>query len=196
MRQDRPGDYLELAHRIDAETSGCLVLAKTGQALRRLADQFRDGPVDKRYLGLMQGRLPEDRMVVDVPLASRMEEGEDAGSERSALTVFRRLQDLPGACYVEAELHTGRTHQIRQHALHLGLPLAGDSRYSQREAVKTWKKRGLKRLFLHAHSLSFRSIDGNRVEAHAPLPDDLRQLLDKLETRQSSLQASRATRSR
>jgi 23S rRNA pseudouridine955/2504/2580 synthase len=200
LRQAWPGQYIELAHRIDRETSGCLVMALNGQALRHLSSQFREGMVKKRYLCLMDGRLPEDRVTVDVPAGKDAQlshdEQDDDGHPvgqggKSALTVFRRLQDLPGDrpghnpgySYVEAEIFTGRTHQIRQHAKYLGLPLAGDPKYASKADLKWWKSLGLKRMFLHAHQVEFTDLAGEPVIVHSNLPDALRSVLVALETR-------------
>jgi 23S rRNA pseudouridine955/2504/2580 synthase len=185
VRQGRPGEFIELAHRIDRETSGCVVLALNGPALKHLSAQFRDGGVEKRYLCLMDGRLKDARVAVDAPvLKTRLEhehlvEIDEEGKE--AMTEFRLLQAWRDCSYVEAELMTGRTHQIRIHAAHLGMPLAGDDRYSSPAARKKWKARGLNRLFLHAHQLGFESVDGRTVNCHAPLPEALRDVLDRLE---------------
>jgi 23S rRNA pseudouridine955/2504/2580 synthase len=185
LRQDRPDEYLELAHRLDRETSGCLVLARNGPALNHLSAQFREGSVSKFYLCLMDGRLPEDLVEVDAPLARSDAEslGPVAVQEhgKQARTRFRLLQRFREGSYVEAELLTGRTHQIRAHARHIGLPLAGDAKYADREAVKRWKRRGLGRLFLHAHRLGLDAPSGERMEFAAPLPDSLREVLDRLE---------------
>lgn len=186
LRQDRPGEYLELAHRLDRETSGCLVLARNGPALGHLSAQFRDGAVRKRYLCLMDGRLPEAVVDVDAPLARIAGESrgpvevQDAG--KAARTRFRLLQLFRDCSYVEVELFTGRTHQIRAHARHIGLPLAGDRKYAERAALKKWKARGLGRVFLHAHSLGLTSPSGEELEFTAPLPATLREVLDRLES--------------
>jgi 23S rRNA pseudouridine955/2504/2580 synthase len=185
LRQARPGQYLELAHRIDRETSGCLLLARSGQALRHLSAQFRDGRVKKRYLCLMDGRLPQDLVTVNVPAGKDAfdDEGEanEEGGGKAALTQFRRLQDYPEYSYVEAEIFTGRTHQIRQHAKHLGLPLAGDPKYASKADLKWWKTRGLRRMFLHAHRVEFEGLDGEPVVVHSNLPDALRAVLQQLD---------------
>lgn len=185
LRQGRPGQYLELVHRLDRETSGCLVVAKTGQALRHLSSEFREGSVDKRYLCLLDGRLPEDVVEVTAPL------GKVPGAARRQVAVledgkpahtrFRLLHTFRSGSYVEAELLTGRTHQIRAHALHIGLPLAGDELYADRESVKRWRQRGLKRLFLHAHRLELLLPSGEKQAFDAPLPGELKRLLDTLE---------------
>ena len=185
LRKRFPGEFLELAHRIDRETSGCLVLARNGKALGRLSEQFRDGRVDKRYLCLLDGVLPQAVVEVDAPLA-RIPAGKDrqvrvSPEGKPALTRFSLLQAFPAASYVEAELFTGRTHQIRVHAQHLGLPLAGDRRYADRESVKRWRAAGLKRLFLHAHAIRLEGRDGEHMDFNAPLPGELRSVLSGLE---------------
>ena len=185
VRQSRPSEYVELAHRIDRETSGCVVLARSGPALKHLAAQFRDGDIVKKYLCLMDGRVKEARVTVDAPvLKIRGEHQHVVGIDeegKDALTHFRLLQAYSDCSYVEAELFTGRTHQIRVHAAHLEMPLAGDERYSSPAAVKKWRARGLNRLFLHAHQLGFESITGQTINCHAPLPPALREVLDRLE---------------
>lgn len=184
LRQDRPGQYLELAHRLDRETSGCLVLARNGQSLGWVSAQFRDGRVRKHYLCLMDGRLPQAVVDVDAPLAKMAGEArgpvEVQEEGKASLTRFRLLEAFPHASYVEAELFTGRTHQIRAHARHLGLPLAGDRKYASRESLKRWKARGLNRIFLHAHRLALTRPSGEEAEFTAPLPDPLRAVLDRL----------------
>ncbi len=185
LRQTWPDQYIELAHRIDRETSGCLVLALNGQALRHLSGQFREGTVKKRYLCLMDGRLPQDLVTVDVPAGKDAydEEGESLpeGGGKAALTQFRRLQDYPEYSYVEAEIFTGRTHQIRQHAKHLGLPLAGDPKYASKADLKWLKGIGLKRMFLHAHHVEFLDMNNEPVVVNSNLPENLRSVLINLE---------------
>jgi 23S rRNA pseudouridine955/2504/2580 synthase len=100
---------------------------------------------------------------------------------KPALTRFRHLQDYAGCSYAAVDLLSGRTHQIRVHASHIGLALAGESRYATSESVKRWKKRGLNRVFLHAHRLSFDAESGAEMEFSAPLPNDLKAVLDHLE---------------
>lgn len=184
-RQIRPGQSIELVHRIDRETSGCLVLAKNGPALKTLGDQFRQNQVVKRYLCLMDGVLADDSVTVDVPILETRKGGEKFmradPSGRSASTCFQRLQTYGKATYAQAAIETGRTHQIRVHARHIGAPLAGDRRYSERQAVRTWKDRGLSRLFLHASELEVAGPGGTMLTFSAPLPDDLRNCLDQLQ---------------
>jgi 23S rRNA pseudouridine955/2504/2580 synthase len=182
LRNRRRGEYLELVHRLDRETSGCLVLAKNGAALNSLSEQFREGQVEKHYLCLMDGTMRENSIEVNAPLLknqSGIVQVSDDGKD--ARTRFRLLQAFREASYVEAELFTGRTHQIRAHAKHIGLPLAGDARYASRDSIRKWKKRGLKRVFLHAHRLELHSLDGISRSFDAPLPANLRKILDGLD---------------
>jgi 23S rRNA pseudouridine955/2504/2580 synthase len=185
IRQARPDEYVELAHRLDRETSGCLILARNGAALKHLSAQFRDGQVEKRYLCLMNGQMQEGMIEVDAPL--RKDTSGDQGlvkvSEqgKTALTRFRLLQAFRDCSYTEVELFTGRTHQIRAHAKHIGLSLAGDDRYASRESLKKWKKRGLGRIFLHAHRLGLKTPTGEWLTLDSPLPARLRKVLDGLE---------------
>jgi 23S rRNA pseudouridine955/2504/2580 synthase len=182
LRHRRRGEYLELVHRLDRETSGCLVLAKSGAALKSLSEQFREGRVEKRYLCLMNGRMREASVEVSAPLlkdhSGLVQVNQDGKDARTRFLLLRAYRD---ASYAEAELFTGRTHQIRAHAKHLGLPLAGDDRYAGRDSIRKWKKRGLKRVFLHAHRLGLHSPDGVSRTFDAPLPANLRKILDGLE---------------
>jgi 23S rRNA pseudouridine955/2504/2580 synthase len=99
---------------------------------------------------------------------------------KPAQTTFRLLQNYADYSFAEAQLHTGRTHQIRVHAAYLGLPLAADDRYSPAPRQKFWKAQGLRRMFLHAHQTCFYTSNGERQLVSAPLPDELGQLLEKL----------------
>ncbi|MGA9574191.1 MAG: RNA pseudouridine synthase, partial [Lysobacterales bacterium] len=99
---------------------------------------------------------------------------------KPAHTTFRLLQDYAGYSFAEAQLHSGRTHQIRVHATHLGLPLAADDRYSPAGRQKFWKSKGLRRIFLHAHQVRFYTNDGEQQIVSSPLPGELGNLLEKL----------------
>jgi 23S rRNA pseudouridine955/2504/2580 synthase len=185
LRQLRPGVYMELVHRLDRETSGCLVLAKSGSALNHLSAQFREGKAEKFYLCLLNGILNEDRVEVDAPLArvagEQVRQVEVAKHGKPARTRFLTLHRYQDCSYVEAELLSGRTHQIRVHAQYLGMALAGDQKYGSREQVKQWRKRGLRRLFLHAHRISLENPAGGDIEVELPLPADLRSVIDGLQ---------------
>lgn len=186
VRQSRSGAFAELAHRLDRETSGCLVVALNGRALRHLSGEFRAGRVHKRYLCVLDGLLPEAVVTVDAPIGridGEDEEGVQVGSHgKPAQTRFTALQRFRDCTYAEAELFTGRMHQIRVHAAHLGMPLAGDQRYGAAAARRKWSGRGLRRLFLHAHRLEFQDGAGETLAFSAPLPAPLRDLLGKLES--------------
>ncbi len=185
VRQLHSGKYCELAHRLDRATSGCLVLARNGITLKHLSGQFRDGQVQKFYLCLLDGEMKAPMIEVDAPL-KKVQSGAESQMEvneagKPALTRFRRLQTYADCTYAEAELLSGRTHQIRVHARHMGMPLAGETRYASRESVNQWKKKGLHRIFLHAQRLSLQTVSGERIEFNAPLPENLKALLDRLE---------------
>ena len=185
VRQLYPYLSIDLVHRLDRDTSGCLVLACNGPALNDLSRQFRDGEVGKFYLCLVNGRVGEDFCEVNAPLAAITIKGEkriqvdDAG--KSALTRFRVLQRFDDATFVEAELLTGRTHQIRVHAAHLGHSLAGDRKYASADSLKQWKERGLNRLFLHAARMMLTDQKAEGQVINAPLASELKVVLDNLE---------------
>ena len=180
---------LELAHRLDRDTSGCLLLAKRRSALRMLHELLREGRVDKRYLTLVKGPWPEGATEIDAPLVTRRVGGEarvkvDESGKESRSTF--RLVDRFGktASLLEVSIDTGRTHQIRVHAVHAGHPVAGDERYGDKDFDEYMKSFGLTRMFLHAHSLSFDWPDtGEPFNASAPLPEDLKSVLTALEVK-------------
>lgn len=175
--------FIELAHRIDRHTSGCLLLVKDRGTLQGLHAQFREGEVDKSYLALVKGRWTGRERRVEIPLAPvRHPSGERriGAVERGkpALTRFMPGRVYNGASLVEARPVTGRTHQIRVHAAQIGHPVAGDAKYGDRTFNREMRRLGLKRLFLHAHRLAFtHPRTGRRLLVHAPLPEDLRRLL-------------------
>jgi 23S rRNA pseudouridine955/2504/2580 synthase len=180
---------LELAHRLDRGTSGCLLLAKRRSTLRVLHALLREGRVDKRYLALVKGRWAEGNTEIDAPLVTRRVGGEARvkvdPSGKEARSTFR-IADRFGktATLLEVSIDTGRTHQIRVHAAHAGHPVAGDERYGDEDFNDYLKSFGLTRMFLHAHSLSFDWPDsGEPFSASAPLPDDLRAVLTALEVK-------------
>ena len=166
VRAARPNQpFLELAHRLDRETSGILLLAKTRRALLGLHEQLREGQVDKRYLALVAGDWVNDRQHVRLPLAKRTTAGgerrvsvdEDEGL--AAHTVFNLRHRYGPFSLLEAELKTGRTHQIRVHLGHVGFPIVGDGKYGDFELNRR-VARGefgvpLRRMFLHACATRF-----------------------------------------
>ena len=186
LRAARPdARALGLAHRLDRDTSGCLVLAKKQSSLRRLQAQFREGTVEKVYLALLVGKLGPAERAVNAPLLTSERRGGERHvrvdtSGKPAVTRFSVEQRLPGATLVRVTLVTGRTHQIRVHAAHIGLPLAGDERYglAPDPIVARW---GLQRIFLHAASIAFDSPRDERViRVASPLPEDLAVVLRRM----------------
>ncbi len=183
LRQSRNEPGLDLVHRLDRETSGILLVAKNGEALRRLQRQFARRETKKSYLSLLDGRLPGDLWTVDEPLAKREVSGErfmvvDPEGKPSQ-TTFRRIENVGDSTFVEVMPRTGRTHQIRAHAVFLGAPCAGDPRYQDEKSLARWRRRGLDRLFLHAHALEIEGADGESQHFSCPLPDELRKVLDR-----------------
>ncbi len=184
LRAARPRDTLELAHRLDRDTSGVLVLAKKRSALTRLQAEIREGRVEKRYLALLAGTLPQQKLIVDVPLRKSVLQGgermvrvdDDGKPSRSRFSEVERFDE---ATLAEIAIETGRTHQIRVHSAHIGHPVAGDEKYGEREFNRAMRERGLKRLFLHAARFEF-SIGERSYGFSAPLPDELKRVLDAL----------------
>ncbi|HET7922242.1 MAG TPA: 23S rRNA pseudouridine(955/2504/2580) synthase RluC [Gammaproteobacteria bacterium] len=179
---------LELVHRLDRDTSGCLVIARKRSALRALHAAIREGRMEKRYLALLTGRWQGGERTVDVALEKNQLQGGErmvrvAADGKAAQSRFRPVSRFADATLVEVTIPTGRTHQIRVHAAHIGHPVAGDEKYGDREANKRFRSLGLKRMFLHAHSLGFtHPVTGEPVVASAPLDENLRAVLDRLET--------------
>lgn len=185
LRQIRAdAHFLELVHRLDKDTSGCLMIAKKRSVLRNLHELFRDTGVKKTYLALLAGKWDKKQILVNVPLQKNIHKGGErmvvvSRSGKSAETFFRRRQAFRETTLIEATPKTGRTHQIRVHAAWLGHPIVGDERYGQDELNRTFKKRGYKRLCLHAEQLEFvHPISHRLLSVSAPLPRDLDQLLN------------------
>lgn len=176
----------ELGHRLDRDTSGCLLLGLDKPATRFIADIIRQRRVAKEYLVLVQGVPNPATGSINAPLAKGLvRSGErmvvtHSGGD-SAVTRYRVMQNFGFCALVAATLETGRTHQIRAHFQHLGHPVAGDEKYGNREFNKTMRSHGLHRMFLHAARLSFPRPDPNKpVAVEAPLDPELRTLLAKL----------------
>jgi 23S rRNA pseudouridine955/2504/2580 synthase len=181
LRAARPGaKFLELAHRLDRETSGVLLIAKRRPALAALHEDLRERAMDKRYLVAVAGRFRDELRRVKAPLRKyTTADGErrvavDAREGQAAETVFRRLARSEEFSLLEAELLTGRTHQIRVHLVHVGHPILGDDKYGDFALNRALRSRGLKRMFLHAASLAFaHPATGEALTIRAPLPKDL-----------------------
>jgi 23S rRNA pseudouridine955/2504/2580 synthase len=171
--------FLELAHRLDKETSGVLILALKRSALVELHRMLRAGEIRKHYLALATGPWRDPLRHVKLPLQRYLNE---AGERRVAVddegqrahTIFRLRERYEGFSLLEAELKTGRTHQIRVHLAALGHAIAGDDKYGDAAMNKSLKKQGLRRMFLHAASLEMaHPLTGELLAFEAPLPPDL-----------------------
>jgi len=188
LRALRPGEReLELVHRLDRDTSGCLMLAKRRSLLRLLHSLQREGRIEKRYLALLAGRWRRGAARVDAPLRKSVLQGGErmvkvAADGKEAVTEFRVVQRYADCTLVEAGLVTGRTHQIRVHAAHLGTPILGDAKYGDAEANRRYRQLGLRRLFLHAAALVIHwPGEEPPLRVDAPLDPDLAQFVRKLE---------------
>jgi 23S rRNA pseudouridine955/2504/2580 synthase len=186
LRALRPKEELELVHRLDRDTSGCLLVARKRSALRTLHALMREGQVEKRYLALLKGHWNLGHTRIDVPLRTDIRVGGERtvkahASGKEAVSEFRPVQWFgKRATLMEVGLHTGRTHQIRVHAAHAGNPVAGDEKYGDESFNAELREAGLNRMFLHAHSVSFDWPQGGVFSASAPLPADLSGVLDAL----------------
>jgi len=175
---------LALAHRLDRETSGCLVLAKRRSALRELHEQFREGRVEKNYLALVVGDWQFGEIVIDEKLLVTNRQGGERhvvvrSNGKDAQTRVRLSRTFGRFSLLQCQPLSGRTHQIRVHLAHVGHPIAGDERYGDEAVNKILRKAGLRRLFLHAQSISFPDESGNEMHFVAPLADDLQLFIDK-----------------
>lgn len=187
LRKARPqAKFLELVHRLDRETSGVLLLAKKRSALTALHEIMREGNSDKRYFTLVLGKWLNTKQHVKLPLHKfNTADGEKRVMVRedgqASHTIFTLQKSWPGFSLLEAQLKTGRTHQIRVHLSHLGFPIAGDDKYGDFARNKELAKQGLKRMFLHAHSIAFaHPLTGEAMQLTAPLPKELQGFVDRL----------------
>lgn len=188
MRIIRPENrFVELVHRLDRDTSGCLVLAKSRAALLNLQQQMKASETDKRYLTLTRGKWAAQENIVDLALQKNsLSSGErmvvpDINGKKSK-TLFEVKQEFSGCQLVAAKLYTGRTHQIRVHSASQSHPVAGDEKYGDREFNKRLRQYGLKRMFLHAWQLSLKHpLTDEPLTFNAELPDTLKDVLKKLE---------------
>lgn len=187
LRLERPqARFLELVHRLDRETSGILLLAKKRSALTALHAAIRDNAIEKRYLMLVKGRWPDQRRRVKLPLKKTvLASGErrvsvEQGGQASE-TVFHLNRHAGPYSLLEAELITGRTHQLRVQLAHLGHPILGDDKYGDFALNKALQKQGLKRMFLHSAQTVIRHpISGERLVLQAPLPPELQRFIDRM----------------
>lgn len=180
--------YLELGHRLDRETSGCLVIAKRRSFLRAFHEQLQQGQVKKLYLALVDGQWQGGKRTVDVPLRkNQLRGGERMVSVdpegKTAISIFRPVSVYQDTSLVEIELKTGRTHQIRVHGQHIGHPLAGDEKYGDEQFNRRMRAIGLRRMLLHAHMIEFVDpYDDEVITVSSPLDENARTVLGHLET--------------
>ncbi|HUW98926.1 MAG TPA: RluA family pseudouridine synthase [Acidiferrobacter sp.] len=186
LRATRPqARSLELVHRLDRATSGCLVIAKRRSALRTLQEALRAGQFGKYYAALLYGPWQGGARTVDAPLLRT--EGVERrvvvhATGKASVSHFTPQKIFRDATLVEVRLMTGRTHQVRVHAAHIGHPVIGDERYADMAQNAAWRKRGLNRMFLHAARLSFpHPVTGAVLQIEAPLPLDLLRVLERLD---------------
>jgi len=187
LRASRPRESLELVHRLDRDTSGCLCVARDRATLVALHALIREGGMHKTYLALVSGDWQLGTKRIDAPLATdERRQGERhvrvAAAGKDSVSVFKPVQFFGKiATLMQVDIPTGRTHQIRVHAAYAGHPLLGDDKYGDRERNAELKGAGLKRIFLHAQSIAF-DWPGSGVPFHAsaPLPADLAAVLDAI----------------
>jgi 23S rRNA pseudouridine955/2504/2580 synthase len=208
LRAARPEETLELVHRLDRDTSGCLLIARKRSTLRSLHAMLRDdveggdeAGFDKRYLVLVRGKWELGKKRIEAPLRTDIRvggertvkvapDGKSAASEFTVVQFFGNLATL-----LEVRLLTGRTHQIRVHAAYAGHPVAGDEKYGDEEFNRQLQSFKLKRLFLHAHSISFEDPDGRGlVSVSAPMPPELHAVVDALTTGAGKLKPAGAAK--
>ncbi|OFZ72903.1 MAG: RNA pseudouridine synthase [Betaproteobacteria bacterium RBG_16_64_9] len=187
MRSARPElKRLELVHRLDRETSGVLLLAKKRVALLALHAALREGRAEKSYIALVKGKWRGEERRIDLPLRKYLTSAGERrvsvdAQGRASITVFRPLRQGRSCTLLSADLHTGRTHQIRVHLAHLGYPIAGDDKYGDFDWNRELSRQGLKRMFLHAAQMSFdHPVTGARLTVVSPLPAELKRVVTEL----------------
>jgi 23S rRNA pseudouridine955/2504/2580 synthase len=187
LRSIRPEQrYLELVHRLDRATSGCLLIAKKRSRLRQLHELLRNNQLQKTYIALVEGHWPKRKQHVNAPLLkNELKSGERitkvSPAGKDAVTQFKVIEQFEDTTLVEARPVTGRTHQIRVHAQYTGHPIIGDERYGDDLINRKMRKRGIKRLFLHASKIKVPSFDGSasgNLELSAPLDPELQLFID------------------
>lgn len=182
--------FLELVHRLDRDTSGVLLIAKRRPVLRQLHEQLRDKHIQKKYIALLMGQWTGKAKRVEAPLEKNQQQSGErmvkvSADGKIAISRFTPKQNFKhnhcNAALVEIKLITGRTHQARVHAAHLGQPIAGDDKYGDKTFNAAMKQLGLKRLFLHAAKLVFLHPGKDcKIHIEAPLPEELESVVEKL----------------
>jgi len=188
LRQMHPeiADCLELVHRLDRDTSGCLIIAKKRSALRVMHEMIRGNEMNKRYYAIVKGRWDPKVRKVDVPLKRALRQSGERvvyvdRAGKASLTRYRIHRQYKTVTWMDIKLETGRTHQIRVHALHMGHPLVGDEKYGDEAYNREMKSKGLKRLCLHAYQLEFNHpLTGKPLSIEAPMDPEIEQALKGL----------------
>ena len=186
FRYIRPEDSgIELVHRLDKPTSGCLLLARNHQVLRQLHQQLRESAVEKKYMAMLKGSLTTSREVHSALRVNRHQSTgkkvQVSGDGKTAHSIFQPLAENPNATLAVVKIMTGKTHQIRVHAASIGHPVAGDIKYGDKAFNRSMSGRGLKRMFLHAWKLRIRLPYENEDRLFtAPLPDDLKKIAGEM----------------
>ena len=178
-------ETIELVHRLDRATSGCLILAKKRSVLKALHEQLFNHQLEKRYIALVKNSWSKKRHTVDAPIYQNSRNSVIDSKGKESLSHFHPLKNFQiddfSASLVDVVIETGRTHQIRVHAKYAEHPLAQDNKYGDPNFDKLMKKKGLNRLFLHAKAITFTNPMTNEIQKiSAPLPDDLEKFLAKL----------------
>jgi 23S rRNA pseudouridine955/2504/2580 synthase len=176
---------IELVHRLDRATSGCLILAKKRSVLKALHEQLFNHQLEKRYIALVKNSWSKKRHTVDAPIYQNSRNSVIDSKGKESLSHFHPLKNFQideySASLVDVVIETGRTHQIRVHAKYVEHPLAQDNKYGDPNFDKLMKKKGLNRIFLHAKAITFTNPMTNEIQkVYAPLPDDLEKFLAKL----------------
>lgn len=188
LRALRPdARFLELAHRLDRDTSGCLVIAKKRSVLRAFHELLREGGMDKHYLALVRGGWQGGKRRVEAPLRKNvLKSGERivrvSDDGKPSLSIFTPVSIYKDSSLMRVKLVTGRTHQVRVHAQFCDHPIAGDDKYGDAAFNRKMAEKGLKRLFLHAAELRFTLPEVATIHVEAPLEKGLQTLLTRLET--------------
>ena len=176
---------IELVHRLDRATSGCLILAKKRSVLKSLHSQLVNHQLEKRYTALVKDTWSKKKHTIDAPIYQNSRYSVIDSKGKDSLSHFHPIKNFElgdfNASLVEVSIETGRTHQIRVHAKFAGHPVAQDDKYGDGDFDQFMKKKGLNRLFLHAKTLTFTNPLTNEIQkVNAPLPDDLETFLKKL----------------
>lgn len=191
LRALRPdAAYLELVHRLDRETSGCLLIAKDKATLNELHEQMRGTDIQKSYQLMVKGEWDLGEKVIDTPLQTKgqYDVDDEKNVYKDAHTTFSPIEYFSGLTLLSAQIKTGRTHQIRIHAAQSGFPVLGDTKHGDFAFNRECKKMGLKRMFLHAAELSFKLKSmRKRLTITAPIPDELKVFILGLEPRKGHL---------